>query len=195
MVIYNRSHSKSSPVAIRKLVESDRSTASRLEAVLEDDSMIFMLPAIDFPEPSPIIKLKAGEFELYLYGPMAPFLYSTKLRYSYGSQKGRQGADWQLDIQELPAGNMAATLESYGFAGILINREAYDDRGEQLIAELAEAGWPMEFEQGLDNEWVFIRLTPDEHPALPTLTPYALAPQKERLLLERVNYWAQSAAD
>jgi len=195
MVIYNRSHSKSSPVAIRKLVESDRSTAARLETVLEDDSMLFMLPAIDFPEPSPIIKLKSGEFELYLYGPMAPFLYSTKLRYSYGSQKGRQGADWQHEVQQLPAGKMAATLESYGFSGIVLNREAYNDRGEKLIAEFAEAGWPMEFEQGLDNEWVFIRLTPDENPILPTLTPYALTPQKENYRLDGVNYWAKSIAD
>jgi len=188
MVIYNRSHSKSAPDRIRKLVKSDVGIASRLEAVLENDSMIFMLPAVDFPEPSPIIKLRTGELELYLYGPMAPFLYSTKLRYSYGSHKGRQGADWQLDIQGLPAGNMAATLESYGFSGIVINREAYNDRGEQLIAELAKAGWPMEFEQGLDNEWVFIRLTPDAHPVLPTLTPYALTQKKGLHLPQRINY-------
>jgi len=87
---------------------------------------------------------------------------------------------------------MAATLESYGFAGILINRVAYDDRGEKLIAELAEAGWPVEFEQGIDNEWVFIRLRPVSAPTLPTLTPYALTPQKEKYSLDGVNYWAKS---
>jgi|GEM_PF-5281201 len=45
--------------------------------------------------------------------PMAPFLYSTKLRYSYGSHEGRQVADWQYKVQQLPAGNMAVTLEPY----------------------------------------------------------------------------------
>jgi len=78
----------------------------------------------------------------------------------------------------LPAGEMATTLESYGFAGILLNRKGYEDRGEQLLSELAEASWPMEFEQGIDNEWVFIRLTPAEEPVLPTLTPYAVTPSK-----------------
>jgi len=192
-VIYNRSHHKSAPERIRELVASDAGVVSHLEERIEEGSMIFMLPFVDFPEPSPIIKLKTGELELYLYGPMAPFLYSTKLRYSYGSQKGRQGADWQHEVQRLPAGKMAATLESYGFSGILLNREAYNDRGEQLLAELAEAGWPMEFEQGLDNEWVFIRLTPDQHPVLPTLTPYALTPKKQNYRLDRVNYWDPNA--
>jgi len=59
----------------------------------------------------------------------------------------------------------------------LLNRNGYEDRGEHLLAELAKAGWPMEFEQGVDSEWVFIRLTPAETPILPTLTPYALTTQ------------------
>jgi len=194
LVIYNRSHHKSAPSHIREFVEKDKKIASRLEEVLEADSMIFMLPVVDFPEPSQIIQLKTGDLELYLYGSMGPFLYSNKLRYSYGSQKGRQGADWQHEVQKLPVGKMAATLESYGFSGILLNREVYDDRGEQLLAQLSEAGWPMEFDQEINDEWAFIRLTPDKNPVLPTLTPYALAPQKEEYRLDGVNYWDPNAA-
>jgi len=186
-------HQNFSPGSIRKLVETDKGIASRLEEILYDNSMIFMLPALNFPEPYDTIPI--GRLKPYLYGSMAPFLYSTKLRYSYGSDKGRQGADWQLDVQELPAGKMAATLESYGFAGILLNRAAYEDRGEQLIAELAEAGWPMELEQGIDNQWVFIRLTPSEHPILPTLTPYALTSQKEKHRRDGVNDWTKDVVD
>jgi len=73
---------------------------------------------------------------------------------------------------------MATKLESYGFSGILLDRKGYADHGEQLLAELDEGGWPMEFEQGLDNEWVFIRLSPAANPVLPTLTPYALSAKK-----------------
>jgi len=169
-------------------VASDAGIASRVEEILEKDSMIFMLPVVDFPEPSPIIQLRNGG-DLYLYGSMAPFLYSNKLRYSYGSHKGRQGADWQHEVQQLPAGKLAATLESYGFSGIMLNREVYDDRGEQLLAELAEAGWPTELDQRNDNEWAFIRLAPDKNPVLPTLTPYALTQEKEEYRLDGVNYW------
>jgi len=156
-------------------VKADKALVSRLEQDLDAGSMIYILPATDFPEPFWGRGAFKGSF--HHYQAMRPFLYSTKLRYSYGSNKGRQGADWQLDVQELPAGKMATALESYGFSGILLNCKGYDDRGEHLLAELAKSGWPMEFEQGVNSEWVFIRLTPAKKTSLPTLTPYALTTQ------------------
>jgi len=161
---------------IKERVASDRALTLGLEESLGDGAMIYMLPALHFPEP--FLGRGSRELDYFYYNSMRPFLYSTKLRYSYGSNKGRQGADWQLDVQELPAGEMAARLESYGFSGILLDRKGYEDRGEKCLAELAEAGWPMEFEQGVNNEWVFIPLKPAENPVLPTLTPYALSAKK-----------------
>jgi len=155
---------------IKERVSADRDLALKLEDRLEAGAMIYILPVLDFPEP--FLGCGAYKVNFFIYDPIRPFLYSTKLRYSYGSNKGRQGADWQLDVQELPAGEMAATLESYGFSGILFNRKDYADRGEKLLAEFSKAGWPMEFEQGIGNEWVFIPLSADPNPVLPTLTPY-----------------------
>jgi len=152
-------------------VKADKALVSRPDQELDTRGMIYLLPATDFPEPFWGRGAFKGNF--HHYQAMRPFLYSTKLRYSYGSEKGRQSADWQLDVQDLPAGEMATVLESYGFAGILLNRKGYEDRAEHLLEELAKAGWPMTFEQGVDNEWVFIRLTPAEVPVLPTYTPYA----------------------
>jgi len=164
---------------IKERVTGDKALVASLEEYLGDGAMIYMLPAMDFPEPFwGRGAYKAYGLNYFFYNSMRPFLYSTKLRYSYGSNKGREGADWQLDVQELPAKEMATTLESYGFSGILLNRKCYEDGGAQRLAELTEAGWSMEFEQGVDNEWVFIRLTPSEKPILPTLTPYALSTKK-----------------
>jgi len=160
-------------LSIKERVTADRDLVSTLEGKLEAGAMIYTLPAIDFPEP--FSGRGASKFWSSFYNSMRPFLYSSKLRYSYGSHKGRQGADWQLDVQELPPEEMATVLESYGFSAILLNREGYKDHGEHLLSELAKAGWPIEFEQGIDNEWVFIRLNPALKPTLPTLTPYALS--------------------
>ncbi|WP_156469161.1 hypothetical protein [Cephaloticoccus primus] len=161
----------------RERVMADKALALNLENRLDAGAMIYILPVLDFPEPFS----GRGAFKLnfFIYDPIRPFLYSTKLRYSYGSNKGRQGADWQLNVQELPAGELAARLESYGFAGILLNRKDYPDRGEQLLAEFAKAGWPMEFEQGIRNEWAFIRLRPSERPVFPTQTPYAMSVENQ----------------
>jgi len=161
--------------SIKERVIADRELVSNLEHRLEAGAMLYILPALNFPEPFGGLLGRAPYPLFSLYDPMRPFLYSSKLRYSYGSNKGRQGADWQLAVQNLPAGEMAAVLESYGFSGILLNRKGYGDRGEQLLAAFSEAGWPIEFEQGIDNEWVFIRINPVSEPTVPTLTPYALS--------------------
>jgi len=171
--------SQLSPIAyFRQVITEDRDLVVELEQKhdLEPGSMIYILPVLDFPEP--FVGRGKHKTNFTHYEPIRPFLYSTKLRYSYGGNKGRQGADWQLDVQELPARAMARTLESYGFSGILLNRKGYEDRGEALLEELAQAGWPMEFEQGINNEWVFIRLSPALEPILPTLTPYAVTTQE-----------------
>jgi len=173
--------------SIPEEVTNDRALVQELETRLSINDMIYILPVTDFPEPYWGRGSSKGTF--YLYQPMRPFLHSTKLRYSYGSNKGRQGADWQLDVQELPAGEMATALESYGFAGILLNRKGYEDRGDQLLAELTQAGWPMEFEQGIDNEWVFIPLVPDPQPVLPTLTPYALSESPQGAPVPAPPHW------
>jgi len=163
-------------IGIKERVAGDKALVASLEERLEAGAMIYMLPAMDFPEPFwGRGAYKAYGLNYFFYNSMRPFLYSQNLRYSYGSNKGREGSDWQLDVQAQPAREMATTLESYGFSGILLNRKCYEDGGVRQLAELAEAGWPMEFEQGFDNEWVFIRLTPAEKPSLPTLTPYALS--------------------
>jgi len=161
---------------IKERVVGDKDLVLRMEERLREGAMIYMLPVFVFPEP---FKGRGpNQINFFLYNSIRPFLYSTKLRYSYGSNKGRQGADWQLGVQELPTREMVATLESYGFSAILLDRKGYEDRGEQLLAELAEAGRPMVFEQGIDNEWVFIQLIPSESPVQPTLTPYALSVEK-----------------
>jgi len=160
---------------VTNYIAADKALVAHLEQDLALNSMIYLLPATDFPEPFWGRGAFKGSF--HHYQAMRPFLYSTKLRYSYGSNKGRQGADWQIDVQESSPREMAAALESYGFAGVLLNRQGYEDRAEHLLAELAKAGWPMEFEQGVDNEWVFIRLNPAKIPVLPTRTPYAITVQ------------------
>jgi len=141
-------------------VNSDRSLVEKLENLLPPQSMIFMLPVRSFPESPPIHNL--SDYEL-----LRPFLYSTQLRYSYGTNKGRPEADWQQDLSQLPAGEFLQKLEIYGFAGILLNRRAYPDQGESLLKEFNDAARPLEFEHG--NEWVWIPLKPSTTPQLPKI--------------------------
>ena len=82
--------------------------------------MLFQLPVVDFPEGPRI--LEATDYE-----HLRPYLHATRLRFSYGSDKGRPREAWQRRAEALEPEAMADALERIGFAGLLVNRKAYED--------------------------------------------------------------------
>jgi len=161
---YSTTRKSNSTQLMALRVEADRELVTRLEQSLAPQSMLFMLPVVDFPESG--LSYHFGDYEHFRL-----FYYSKTLRYSFGSNKGRPEADWPHGVAALPATEMLHALESYGFAGILLNRRGYEDGAGELLRELEAAGYPIAFEQGKGNEWVFIRLNPVTNPQLPDVTP------------------------
>jgi hypothetical protein len=124
------------PDAIRAAsarVASDAAFARSLEAALPPGAMLFQLPVVDFPEGQRI--LGAGDYE-----HLRPYLNARRLRFSYGSDKGRTREAWQRRVEALEPDAMASALESIGFAGIIVNRKAYDDGVRPLREALAASG-------------------------------------------------------
>ena len=76
-------------------VDSDRRFVADMEAALPANAMVFQLPVMEYPE-SPVPGL--GSYEHF-----RPYLYSSGLRYSFGSQKGREREAWQKEIASMPA--------------------------------------------------------------------------------------------
>jgi hypothetical protein len=121
--------------------------------------MVFMLPVVDYPEGTRV--RKALDYEhLRLY------LFADRLRFSYGSDKGRPREEWQRHLEELPPEQMASELEGFGFAGLILNRKAYEDGGEALRLALA-AGERGEAFSSPDHDFLFVRLRPRATPRLP----------------------------
>jgi len=147
--------------AVRSTMASDRTFVQSLEGALPGDAMLFVLPVLDFPEGPRV--LRATDYE-----PLRLYLFSSRLRLSYGGDKGRPREEWQRHVEALPPEAMAAALESRGFAGLVLNRKAYEDEGEGLRAALASRGrgdaW-----QSPDRDFLFIRLLPA--PAREVLPP------------------------
>jgi phosphoglycerol transferase len=119
--------------------------------------MVFQLPVMAFPESPRIHNMRD-------YEHLRLFLHTTSLRYSYGQVKGRTDANWQRDVAALPRPDMVAALERYGFAALLINRNAYEDRAGELAGDLAAVGLPVLVDLG---DFVVFRLTPPDAPELP----------------------------
>ena len=154
--------SRTSASAIRETgsrVASDAAFAQLLEARLLAGSMLFQLPVVDFPEGRPV--LGASDYE-----HLRPYLHATRLRFSYGSDKGRPREAWQRRVEALPPAAMASALERMGFAGLLVNRKAYPDGAAELRETLFAQGRSEAWESP-DRDFLLIRLQPAAQPAPP----------------------------
>jgi len=119
-----------------------------------------------FPESTPSQTLQGYEL-------LRPYLHTKTLRFSFGANRGRPQDDWQWDVQKMPATNLVATLEKYGFAAIYINRRGFADQAEGLLKQLAAAGRD-QFIEDTAHEQVCVFLKPSATPELPTTAKNAL---------------------
>jgi hypothetical protein len=138
--------------AIARQVAADREFTAKMEAVLPEGAMVFQLPVMDFPEsPQPGIPS---------YDHFRPYLYSSNLRYSFGSMKGREREKWQAAVQgkffeaamlDREAGMIRVNqanaraavdeLKRLGFSAIYINRNGFPDRGKGIEEALLDMGY------------------------------------------------------
>jgi hypothetical protein len=147
----------------REYAQMAAAFAHRLEASLPEGSMVFMLPVQEFPEGGKVFLM--GD-----YSHFVPYVFTSHLRYSYGTDKGRRREEWQRTVEAMPPERMVERLERYGFAGIVLDKHGYDDSVEDLLQGFAAAGRPVAFAEGGGSR-VFIPLHPSTEPASPELAP------------------------
>lgn len=119
--------------ALRSLqVESDRQFAMAMEDALPQGAMVFQLPVMSFPE-APVAGITP-------YEHLRPYLYSNKLRYSFGLTKGAIETGWHSQLVNLPLDNTVDLLKQQGFHAIYLNRKGFPDKGEALLEGLKQLG-------------------------------------------------------
>jgi hypothetical protein len=150
--------SHSQTIERRKLVQADAKMVRTIEARLPPGASIFELPIMDFPESPPTLGVDNMEH-------FRPYLYSLHLRFSYGSDKGRNRERWQREADQFGTAHLVDQLESYGFSAILINRKGYADGGAALLQELESLGKKQIVEP--QREFLCFGLTPLARPVLP----------------------------
>jgi len=143
----------------RRAMASDRTFAQSLEAALAPNAMLFMLPVVDCPEGERV--RKATDYEHF-----RPYLHSRGLRFSYGSDKGRTREAWQRRVESLEPEAMADALEQIGFAGLVVNRKAFEDGAQALRDRLVASGRNEAWESP-DRDFLFVRLRPAAKPRGP----------------------------
>jgi len=98
------------------------------------------------------------------YEQFMPYLFSQGLRFSYGSNKGREDTHWQSALAKLPAKEMLQKLQSYGFSAVLIHKNGYKNKAEELIGQIKRLNYKV-----IDENAILIafKLDPAQQPVSP----------------------------
>src|SRR4051812_25988757 len=150
---------------------SEERFARELESRLPRGGMVFQFPAIGFPEGHPVNGM--GEYEL-----IRPYLFTKRLRFSYGFDSGRPREMWQHEIAALPANLAIEKLEAYGFSALFINRKAFSDGAQQMLNDFFALG-KTNIIQDATGEQACIVLNPSVAPQAPRSEDYALVVFKQ----------------
>ena len=114
---------------------SDAAFVRSIEGQLPAGAMVLQLPYLSFPEA------QASQFGGGLsaamgdYDHFREYLHSTRIRWSYGSMRGRS-ADWAFVLQPLSVPTTVLAAAADGFQGLVIDRAGYGDGGRGLEAQL-----------------------------------------------------------
>jgi hypothetical protein len=154
---------------------------TELEAALLPGAMVFQLPVLPFPEAGTVGRMPD-------YKHMLPLLVSHSLHFSYGHLRPSPWLAWANYVSRQSPAEMVRTLERTGFSLVWLERQAYEDGGAALAAQLLAAGaaeWPLPADAPPVR--VF-RLRPATTPELPDLAdprlrePWDSAPRHPLLL-------------
>lgn len=100
--------------------KSDQKFIETIESQVPENSMIYQLPYHPYPEAGP--QNKMGDYHLLI-----GYLYSDTLRWSYGANKGREGDVWNKEMASKELPDLVTSLKEQGFAGIYLDKRAYED--------------------------------------------------------------------
>jgi hypothetical protein len=118
---------------LARVTDADQAFGSQLESKLPHDAALFQLPVVDAPEAPPVNKMQD-------YEHFRPYLWTQTLRFSYGTDKGREREGWQRHVERLIPKEMVQYLSLHGFDGIVINRRGFRDNATALEGALRGLG-------------------------------------------------------
>ena len=129
--IYDQTPKNDSECYLTFYDSDTKAFVAEIEAT-DPEAMILQLPNVSFPENGMVNEMKD-------YAHFVGYLYSDKLRWSYGAMKGRQGSVLLNNLCSLSTEEMVKQAAEIGFDGIYIDRYGYkSDEAEILESTIYE---------------------------------------------------------
>lgn len=116
---------------LQRKYSQDAAFVKQVDDSFPEDSMLFQIPYLEFPEGWP----PPGTMDDY--DPMKAYIHSDDLRWSYGAMKGR-AADLGACIKELPVRELVPVISAWGYAGLWIDLAGYEPGQRNRILSSAQ---------------------------------------------------------
>jgi phosphoglycerol transferase len=134
--------------------DSDDAFVKQVEQTVAPGCLIYQLPYIPFPESPPVNGVTDSD-------ELRPFLHSDDLRWSAGGIKGRAPIDEVGAYASLAVPAMLMALHGIDACGIVVDRAAYTDHGDDIVAQLERAtGTGASAFDSTDGRFTFIGTAP-----------------------------------
>ena len=114
---------------IKKQFEIKKKFIREIESSLPMGAAIYQLPYMPFPEVPPLNELNA-------YDSFDGFLYSKKLKWSYGGIKGRQGDLFYRALSAESIQRQIEIIKKIGFGGVYLDLRGYPSSDMTVYEEL-----------------------------------------------------------
>ena len=153
---------------------SDQEFIQNIEKTFPNDTLIFQLPYVPFPENPPVNQMVD-------YDHFRAYLHSKNIHWSYGAMKGREGDFWQKEITSKSLNDMVDNLSIAGFDGLYVDSYGYADKGNEMISSLTSILQTTPIVS--DNKRLyFFDMTKYNNQLKSQWAPKEFAKQKERIL-------------
>lgn len=125
---------------------------SEMEDQLPDGAMVYQIPFVSFPEPP-----SATINNMDAYSQLSAYIYTEKLRFSYGGVKGRNNKAGKLYVDKGMSNNFVRGIKNAGFSGVCIHINGYSKSMQTRILEFYNARFGMPL-ASIDGTMYFYRI-------------------------------------
>lgn len=132
-----------------EVCDTQKKFVTELEENIPTDSMIYQLPYWEYPPGPGLNNMNPNEL-------LQPYLYSTKVKWSFGAFSGEPSLLWNEYVSKQKTEDMVDSLSYMGFEGIFINSGAYtEEEFTELTKQLEEILGAADIKSDDDKWWYY----------------------------------------
>ena len=114
-----------------QLYIQDKKFIQNIEKVMQEKSSIYQLPTVAYDDTIPLVRNKYKHYRLFI-----GYIFSKKLKWSYGAETGRVENEWYKKVNEMDAHNLLNEISYAGFDGLYIDKKLFGNK--EVLNKLEE---------------------------------------------------------